>query len=73
MTDGPGMCEPVVWNEGAGVGAGSRGYLHTDRTRILSGGPLSDSERAELLGKIANWESGNCSDCTKTPQERFFP
>ena len=27
---GPGVDEPVVWYEGAGVGAGSRRYLHTD-------------------------------------------
>jgi RHS repeat-associated protein len=45
----------------------------TYRTRILSGGSLSDSERAELLGNMANWESGNSSDRTKTPQERFCP
>jgi hypothetical protein len=27
---GPGVDEPVVWYEGAGVGTGSRRYLHTD-------------------------------------------
>ena len=27
---GPGVDEPLVWYEGAGVGAGSRRYLHTD-------------------------------------------
>jgi hypothetical protein len=27
---GPGVDEPLVWYEGAGVGAGSRRYLHAD-------------------------------------------
>ena len=29
---GPGVDEPLVWYEGAGVGAGSRRYLHADRS-----------------------------------------
>lgn len=28
---GPGVDEPLVWYEGAGVGAGSRRSLHADR------------------------------------------
>jgi RHS repeat-associated protein len=43
----------------------------TYRTRILSGGGLSDSERGELVGNMQNWESGNSSDSSKTPQQRF--
>lgn len=43
----------------------------TYRTRILSGGPLSGSERVELVDNMQNWESGNSSDSSKTPQQRF--
>jgi len=43
----------------------------TYRTRILSGGGSSDSERGELVGNMQNWESGNSSDSSKTPQQRF--
>jgi RHS repeat-associated protein len=43
----------------------------TYRTRILSGGPLSDAERGELVGNMQNWESGNSSDSSRTPQQRF--
>jgi uncharacterized protein RhaS with RHS repeats len=43
----------------------------TYRTRVLTGGPLSDSERGELVGNMQNWETGNSSDSSKTPQQRF--
>ncbi|WP_106640294.1 RHS repeat-associated core domain-containing protein [Allosphingosinicella vermicomposti] len=43
----------------------------TYRTRVLSGGALSASERGELVGNMQNWESGNSSDRSKTPQQRF--
>ncbi len=32
---GPGVDEPVVWYEGAGVGAASRRYLHTDHQGLV--------------------------------------
>jgi RHS repeat-associated protein len=43
----------------------------TYRTRILSGGPLSDSESAELVRNMQNWESGNSSASSRTLQQRF--
>ncbi|NJS13642.1 MAG: RHS repeat-associated core domain-containing protein [Sphingopyxis sp.] len=43
----------------------------TYRTRILSGGPLSASERSDLIGNMQNWESGNSSDKSKTLVQRF--
>ena len=43
----------------------------TYRTRVLSGGALSASERAELVGNMQNWESGNSSDSSRTFEQRF--
>jgi hypothetical protein len=45
----------------------------TYRTRVLSGGALSASERAELVGNMQNWESGNSSDSSRTFEQRFCP
>jgi RHS repeat-associated protein len=58
----------ITPNRAYGIDRASNG---TYRTRILSGGPLSGSERDELVGNMQNWESGNSSDSSRTAQQRF--
>jgi uncharacterized protein RhaS with RHS repeats len=43
----------------------------TYRTRILSGGALSGSEKSELVDNMQNWESGNSSNNSRTLAQRF--
>jgi uncharacterized protein RhaS with RHS repeats len=43
----------------------------TYRTRILSGGALSSSERGELVGNMQSWESGNSSNTSRSLTQRF--
>ena len=46
----PGVDEPVVWYEGAGVGAGSRRYLHTDH----------QGSRVAIADAAGSIEGGGC-------------
>jgi hypothetical protein len=50
-----------------------RGAGGTFRTRVASGPGLSAAERAELVGNMQNWESGQSSNTGQSDAERFCP
>jgi hypothetical protein len=45
----------------------------TYRTRVLSGPPLTNAQRSELVASERNWESGNSSNSNLTENARFCP